>query len=1288
MTYVSYKEEAMYIARKRTVRIFQMAFLSFLVLMSAISSVFVPTAQAASDAFYVSSGGDDAQNPGTADAPFATIGKALEAVNSTGTIILLSDFILKESLVINVPGKTVTLRSLEGSIFSIKRDSTLINQHLIQINDGIITFQNLIIDGNQVEVGAQYDGVRVAKGTAMFENVEVINHIVKAGSQPAYVINSSSGGSKVILLEGTEVKNNKVTGRIDGNPPAVLGAGSGAVLQIDGGLITQNEVSAGSNGNIVSVGSYLSPRFQMTGGKITGNLLSGTELNDAGETIGNVAVYMRGTAAQARFDFGGAAYVYDNLNSDGDQRNVFLKNTNYRDSAYLTLISAMVSGARVGVYANKMPDSDAPEHMIVDIAKGYNGYVATLSDASYFVSDKSTDAAIAYDQANKKVVLTPVDLKVVHPWDQQIVGTLPTVNGEGTSGATVKVKLTSKANPSFVIEQDVTIQDDGTWSFTPGTELASGDYALEATLVKDGIITKPITVGFTVVDKAELEAELNRATDLNASDYTSLSWTKYQEEIAKAQEVFANHTATQAQVDAARIALQTAYDALMLVVSITEPAGETVIVAKPEFKGTSTPGSTVTLKIDGDEVDVHVDAEGNWSYTPDNDLPNGEHIVEVTATKDGKTNIATKTITVGTNSAVNKERLQAKVDEINAESLQEEDYTPETWTVLKEALEAAQYVLVDENATQEQVDAALQAVTDSRKALVRIVGLSIVPSAGTISPIVTDAVYDYTMSVGNSTSEIRLTVNFLPEATMTINGNPVEKGQASDAIFLGVGRNEITIVITEENGNTRTYTITVTRAASPSSGDSGGGNNNSGSGYAGSPSASPGPVTTTIEVDVVIGGDEEADITKVPIERTKNRNGSIADKVIFTKDKAQETVDKALKSGKDIARILIPDEADEVSQVNLEIPADTVNLLKGKGIALEIYNPNVFIQVPADSLNGLDQSFYFRLVPVKDRSEREDIELRAKTEEAVRKWAADGNIEVVARPMTIETNLPSRPVTLTLPLRGVALPEKAGERAAFLAQLGIFIEHTNGEKEVIPGNPVVMPDGQLGLQFSIDHFSTFTIIDFNRQVSADQHTPYVQGFPDGQFKPLEKVTRAQLAAMIARNLGYVEGSWSGGAPFKDVTATSWSAGVIAFVQERGIMQGMPDATFKPNQAVTRAEIATVMANYRELTAAQGGANGFTDIAEHWAQGSINAAYAAGLLEGFGDGSFKPNAPASRAEAVAMMNRMFERGPLYGVDRPSFPDVPASHWAFRHIEEAATTHSYITDEEQREVIADE
>ncbi|GJM78374.1 hypothetical protein HMSSN139_08700 [Paenibacillus sp. HMSSN-139] len=95
----------MYIVRKRTVRIFQMAFLSFLVLMSAISSVFVPTAQAASDAFYVSSGGDDAQNPGTADAPFASIGKALEAVNSTGTIILLSDFILKESLVINVPGK-------------------------------------------------------------------------------------------------------------------------------------------------------------------------------------------------------------------------------------------------------------------------------------------------------------------------------------------------------------------------------------------------------------------------------------------------------------------------------------------------------------------------------------------------------------------------------------------------------------------------------------------------------------------------------------------------------------------------------------------------------------------------------------------------------------------------------------------------------------------------------------------------------------------------------------------------------------------------------------------------------------------------------------------------------------------------------------------------------------------------------------------------------------------------------------------------------------------------------
>ncbi|RRJ63283.1 hypothetical protein EHV15_10385 [Paenibacillus oralis] len=734
-------------------------------------------------------------------------------------------------------------------------------------------------------------------------------------------------------------------------------------------------------------------------------------------------------------------------------------------------------------------------------------------------------------------------------------------------------------------------------------------------------------------------------------------------------------------------------DPFAAALQITEPGGNT---------SDKTPAVSGSVHADADELTVTMkDAQGNivdvageliwntgdsaWSYDIKEELEPGTYTIEVTAVEGGRSVTTTRTFTITAN--VDKTALQNRTSEINNEisagTLKPEDYTPETWAKLQEKLQAALGVLGDENATQEQVDAALQALNDSRNALIRQVGLSIVPSTGTIQPAVTDAVYDYTMSVSNNTSQIRFTVAFNPEATITVNGRLVENGQTSDAISLREGKNEITIVITEQDGSTRTYTITVTRDEKSSS--SSGGKKSSGS-SSNNTSNSTAPQTQTIVVDVVIGGDEEADITKVPIERTSYNDGHIVDKVTFNKAKAQETVDKALKTGKDVARIIIPDEKDEVSEVNLQVPADTVALLQENAIAFEMYNPNVFIQVPADSLKGLTQDFYFRLVPVKDKSERDEIEDRARTEEVVRKWAADDNIKVVARPMTIETNLPSRPVTLTLPLKGVELPDNASARAAFLKQLGIFIEHSNGEKEVVAGKAVTMPDGQLGLQFSVNHFSTFTIIDFNNGVTDGQHTPYIQGFPDGKFKPLENVTRGQLAAMIARNLGYVEGSYSGEAPFSDVPVTSWQAGVVAFVKEQGIMQGLPDGSFMPNQAVTRAEIATVMANYRKLAALQGQTS-FNDIARHWAQGNINAVREAGLIEGFQDGSFKPNAYASRAEAVVMLNRMFERGPLYGVTAPTFPDVPATHWAFNDVEEAATTHSYIIDEEQKEVIAE-
>ncbi|MFJ7372300.1 S-layer homology domain-containing protein [Lysinibacillus capsici] len=337
-------------------------------------------------------------------------------------------------------------------------------------------------------------------------------------------------------------------------------------------------------------------------------------------------------------------------------------------------------------------------------------------------------------------------------------------------------------------------------------------------------------------------------------------------------------------------------------------------------------------------------------------------------------------------------------------------------------------------------------------------------------------------------------------------------------------------------------------------------------------------------------------------------------------------------------------------------------------------------------MEGLDDNFYFRLVPVKKESERQAIEERAKVEKVVRETLQSNDWGVVARPMTIETNMPSRPVQVTLPLRDVKVPTEAVARQRFLEQLAVFIEHSDGEKKVVFPEVVTMAKGELGLRFTVDKFSTFTIIQFEKP-EVSEHEAYIKGFPNGAFGPDKNVTRAQVAIMMARILGYTEGQALKKAPFKDVAKNHSAAGAIAFVKEQGIMNGDNNGNFHTNANITRAEMAAVVANYKQLYVEEGVAITFKDTEGHWAQWIIEANRTAGLINGLENGSFAPNVALTRAQVVVMMNRMFERGPLNGVTKPSFPDVKATHWAFKEIEEAANSHSYIKDTVGKEQLSE-
>ncbi len=200
------------------------------------------------------------------------------------------------------------------------------------------------------------------------------------------------------------------------------------------------------------------------------------------------------------------------------------------------------------------------------------------------------------------------------------------------------------------------------------------------------------------------------------------------------------------------------------------------------------------------------------------------------------------------------------------------------------------------------------------------------------------------------------------------------------------------------------------------------------------------------------------------------------------------------------------------------------------------------------------------------------------------------------------------------------------------------------------------------------------------QSNVASHKAYTVGLPDGTFGPTVSMTRAQVAMILYRVL---ELKGTTGTSFPDVSSKHWASEAIRQVTAAGLMIGTPDGNFKPDQVVTRAEFATIIARWKQLTGDSG--NGFADIKGHWAAKEIGQVYQAGYMEGLTDTSFQPNKVLTRVEGVTAFNRVLERGPLYGMTAPSWSDVPTSHWAYNQIEEASKDHDYTIRAEGGETI---
>ena len=190
---------------------------------------------------------------------------------------------------------------------------------------------------------------------------------------------------------------------------------------------------------------------------------------------------------------------------------------------------------------------------------------------------------------------------------------------------------------------------------------------------------------------------------------------------------------------------------------------------------------------------------------------------------------------------------------------------------------------------------------------------------------------------------------------------------------------------------------------------------------------------------------------------------------------------------------------------------------------------------------------------------------------------------------------------------------------------------------------------------------------------------YIAGFPDGTFKPGKEVTRAEAVRMFVKlvNNG-AELPKNPTTSFKDAN-NAWYSDEINYAVAKGFIKGYSDGTFKPNQAITRAEFAQMISTF--VKNGYPGTGSFKDVKGHWASDAISALYGNKNIKGYGDGTFKPDQKLTRAEAVTILNSVFGRNTKSnsfanvseaGLRR--FSDVSKSHWAYYEILDASNGHN--------------
>ena len=199
-------------------------------------------------------------------------------------------------------------------------------------------------------------------------------------------------------------------------------------------------------------------------------------------------------------------------------------------------------------------------------------------------------------------------------------------------------------------------------------------------------------------------------------------------------------------------------------------------------------------------------------------------------------------------------------------------------------------------------------------------------------------------------------------------------------------------------------------------------------------------------------------------------------------------------------------------------------------------------------------------------------------------------------------------------------------------------------------------------------------------LNTTDHFAYIVGYGNGEVRPQNNITRAEVATIFFRLLtdDVRDENLTKTNRYSDVTRADWYNTAVSTLSSMGIITGYPDGTFRPNAAITRAEFAAIAARFDsngDKTTAK-----FSDIATHWAKDEISIAYNNGWITGYPNGTFGPQRDITRAETMTLVNRVLNRQPETEDDLlPNMTvwtdNANPNAWYYLAVQEATNSHYY-------------